>query len=178
MRSSVQQAGSFGRRGTFDTVKEELLMRSIIATIALATTLIVCTGPGTVQANSDTGAVVIGAIDIHTGETYLHEDILRRQFKDGGVIEGFVVRPLIDGYNLLRIGYDTSGDCHTEALPLKVVGKKLVFHELKWFTTCLGAACSFCAPNYHKTACECASGGDCTFGMDVGGMGLDVVVIY
>jgi hypothetical protein len=146
--------------------------------MALATALVICTRPVSAQVSSGAASVVIGAIDIHTGETYLRENILRRQFKDGGPIEGFAVRPLVDGYNLLRIGYDADGNCRTEALPLKVVAKKLVFEELKWFTTCQGIECSFCAPNYHKTACECADGGDCTFGMDVSGMELDVVVIY
>lgn len=153
-------------------------MRSITVAIAVAVALIVGAALGAVQANPDTGAVVIGAINIETGKTYLREEILHRQFKDGGDIMGLAIRPLTDGYNLLRFGYDANGECRTEALPLKVVGKKLVFEELKWFTTCLGVACHFCMPNYHKTACECTDGSDCTFGVDVSGMGLEAVVIY
>src|SRR5690606_33776239 len=129
MRSSVQQIAVHGNCRAFEMVREESVVRSIMVAMAFAAAFIVCMGSDPVRASSDTDGVVIGAIDIHTGETYLREDILRRQFKDGGDIEAFVVRPLTDGYNLLRIGYDAKGNCRTEALPLRVVGNKLVFEE-------------------------------------------------
>ncbi len=81
----------------------------------------------------------------------------------------------MDGYNLLRIGKKPDGSNYTEALPLKRVGNKLLFFELKKFVACALGSCAFCMPNYDKTGCECADGSNCNFGIDVSGMGIETV---
>lgn len=119
----------------------------------------------------------IAKIDKESGKIQIREKILRKEFKDGGKILRFEIKKFADGYNLLRIGKNKDGANRTEALPLKLKGDKLLFFELKWFVACDLGSCDFCSPNYDKTACECAMGENCNFGIDVSGMGLDTVTV-
>ena len=120
----------------------------------------------------------IAKIDVDSGKIQIRTKILRKTFKDGGKISRFEVKKFADGYNLLRIGKKKDGANYTEALPLKLAGNKLLFYELKKFVTCSMVKCDFfCMPNYEKTACECGHGEDCTFGIDVSGMGIDTVTV-
>ncbi|MCP5054390.1 MAG: hypothetical protein GY940_44900 [bacterium] len=121
--------------------------------------------------------LAIAQINADSGKIKIREKILRKEFKDGGKISAFKIKKFADGYNLLRIGTSKDGSSRTEALPLKLKGRKLLFYELKWFVTCSMSGCSFCKPNYDKTTCKCPDGSSCVFGIDRTGMGYETVTV-
>lgn len=158
----------------------------------LAATTLACLSSRAFPAETSP-SVVIGTIDT-TGRAHLDERLLRRDFADGGVIEHFLAMPFHDGYNLLRIGTDRDGNCRTEALRLVRQDVRLKIQEVRWFTTCSSSTCNannddgnadtidfaMCSPNHAKTACDCVGEqgvSNCNFGIDVGGMGLDTVLV-
>jgi hypothetical protein len=121
--------------------------------------------------------VPIAEIDVKSGKIKIRESILRKEFKDGGKILKFKIKKFADGYNLLRIGKSKKGYNFTEALPLRLREKLLLFFEVKKYVTCAMGECGFCRPNFEKTACDCGGGGECTLGIDTEGMGFENLTV-
>jgi hypothetical protein len=161
--------------------------------LILAATMLSCPAMSVLAAEPPP-SVVIGTIDPATGRAHLDERLLRRDFADGGVIKHFLAMPFHDGYNLLRIGHDADGNCRTEALRLARSDFKLKVQDVRWFTTCSSSTCgannddgdadtidfAMCSPNHAKTACDCVGEqgvSNCNFGVDVGGMGLQTLLV-
>lgn len=179
-----------------------MLQRTLKA-IALAAATLALAAPDA-QADGPAG-ITIGYVNPQTGQTQLLDGILKRQFVDGGPIKRFAVRLMADGYNLIRTGKDAQGHCRTEALRLSVSGNQLKFVRPTWFFVCDSDTCDdanpdlyvpagpngeegyvsqgigICSPNHWKTSCECIGNRtgttQCNFGIDVGGMEFDHVVI-
>lgn len=118
----------------------------------------------------------IAWLDAKGRVTGINTAVLRKQFIDGGPILEFKVISISNGFNLLRRGRTMAGANHTDTVPLLIAIKKLVIGDLKWIVTCDSAACSFCAPNFNRTACECGSGGGCNFGITPD-LGFETIVL-
>jgi hypothetical protein len=149
--------------------------------IIIAMSLFLITGALSLNAAPpppSTNGVVVATINSTTGDVTICENILKKQFKDGGMISTFQVKVFQDGWNLLRIGVNASGLSQTEAIQVARIGNEIKFFPVTWYVVCDMAGCSFCSPNSQKSACECPSGSNCNFGIDHSGLGyVDVVII-
>ena len=71
-------------------------------------------------------------------------------------VEPLLVRQYHDGYQLLRIGKNTSGGCRSESIPLKISDTRLVATEVHGFVICDSPSCDdFCTPNANRSGCDC-----------------------
>lgn len=99
-------------------------------------------------------------------------------FQSGAQIDHFAIIHLADGHHLLRRGQDANGTYRTETIKLQLrPSGVLVFEPVVWYTICNSPQCMGCSPNQQNNGCDCPGGGNCTWGIDVSGMGLEVVVL-
>ena len=83
-------------------------------------------------------------------ETFtIHEENLKKQFQDGGLIEQFEITQLADQYHLLRIGTQQDGATRTEAIPLLLEDLVLIIdlEMLRELIACMDLQkCRTCRP--------------------------------
>ncbi|PHN04615.1 hypothetical protein [Flavilitoribacter nigricans] len=121
---------------------------------------------------------VIAKFDKISNGFIIHEKVLKRSFQDGSKIERFSIEKDGADFFLVRRGIDAKNKYRSEAFRLQAVDKnglKLILPgKLKWYTVCLAGGC-WC----HKVgnSCECADGGNCTFGIEPIGDDLEVIVL-
>lgn len=108
-----------------------------------------------------------GGVQVFEGNLYPY-------FKSGAQIEIFKVFQSPNGWMLRRRGME-NGHSRTEHIPLAFHPgtNYLKIPPVFWLTVCeLG--CLGCKPNQQNNACDCPSGGDCTFGM-LSGEGVQIL---
>ncbi len=135
------------------------------------------------NANAAPDIVVIGSVDPMTNRVTMFEDLLIKQFLDGGAIHRLYGRYDIKSksYYFVRAGKTTNGDCLTEVFNLvRVAGNRLALAESDGLTAwrpiilqklgptfdCTSMDCFSCEPGGipqfgEKPECGCSDGGRC-----------------
>ena len=116
--------------------------------------------------------VVVGSVDLATGQATLLTDRFKTEFPDGGPILRLVAKARADnmanGFVLVRAGRLKSGACHTEVIGLTQVADQLVLSATPVFRfSCEeveercdtdGGYPAICMPDDTNTVCQCRPG--------------------